>query len=300
MAETQSNREHTPRHGRHMSSTSPNHVGTPRMAANSNALRMQLPTVDTGADATSARVPVTPETETPRPIGVDPAQTGSFRRLDAGQGAMLTTRENAELGHTAAMQALKGGDRIETTRLRAQSRPQVRSRQVKPQGNRKLFVILGAAAAVVIIAAILLVRGALLPSREGDEGGRVEQTQVPTDGTISYDGGTYALTTLDDGSNALAFTADGSQERQTVCSIPGSPVQLVLYNGAFLIPENLPDGTWDVLAYTLGSESVATPVIDLKSGEPISGKGTISSVELDGATLHVTDADGAITDVPLE
>ena len=79
--------------------------------------------------------------------------------------------------------------------------------------------------------------------------------------------------------------------------IPGKPAQLVLYNGTIIIPESLDEGTWDVLAYTVGSGS--SPVVD-EDGSPVGGPGSIAKAELKGSSLLVTDDAGKVTTVSLE
>ncbi|MBP3885560.1 MAG: hypothetical protein J6D54_11590, partial [Olsenella sp.] len=79
--------------------------------------------------------------------------------------------------------------------------------------------------------------------------------------------------------------------------LEGTPVQLVLYNGALFIPENF-DGSWDILGYTMGAGSLPTQVVNA-SGEAITGKGQISSAALSGSNLVITDSSGATTTVAL-
>ena len=79
----------------------------------------------------------------------------------------------------------------------------------------------------------------------------------------------------------------------------GTPVTLILYNSVIVVPENKSDGTWDVVAYTIGGDSEPVSVVD-SSGNAITGTGTIASATLDGSVVHVTDSAGAATDVALE
>ena len=64
----------------------------------------------------------------------------------------------------------------------------------------------------------------------------------------------------------------------------GTPVTLILYNSVIVVPENKSDGTWDVVAYTIGGDSEPVSVVD-SSGNAITGTGTIASANR-GACLH--------------
>ena len=76
-------------------------------------------------------------------------------------------------------------------------------------------------------------------------------------------------------------------------------LSLRIYNNVLVVPENNADGTWDVAAYMLGSDSLPTLVTD-SDGKTISGSGEVTAAVLNGSTLHVTDSSGASTDIALE
>lgn len=304
MANTPERASGAPKHSRHMASAAPStqqgasspvprRVGTPLYDSNRQSLHMKLPTVDTGADATSAWIPTTPESESPRPIGVDPAATGSFSRLTEGEGARITTRENAELGRTAGMAALK----VDDHRIKTGERPKVKSRQTKEKHDRRLYIGLGIFAIVLLAIAFFVIRDTLLVPTEVPTTQELEQTQVDVGETIVHGGASYALMEQGDGSVALTYQPEGASSPQVLCIVPGKPVQLVLYNNTFVIPENL-NGSWDVLAFMRGISTEAAPVVDAE-GAPVGGEGSISSVKLDGAVLHVTTDSGTV-DVRLD
>ena len=73
--------------------------------------------------------------------------------------------------------------------------------------------------------------------------------------------------------------------------LAGTPVTLILYNTAFVIPENLPDGTWDLIAYPLGGGSVTQQVTDA-DGNPIVGQGEIASATLSGDAIQISTTAG--------
>lgn len=267
----------------------PSRIRFPRPKTVSPGDTMSIPVHPTGPDATSAYVPI--ETEAPRPIGVDPSETGSFARLSSGQGARLTTRDNAMEAREAATISHEAGGARRMSRSR---RPQVASHQTQTRGSRKVFVGIAIAVVVVVAVGFVLLRGLLASGgAQPDEPTQVEQTQVAIDQAITYNDATYRLAQQDDGGYALT-RAYGDGEATALFELTGTPVQLVLCNGALIVPENLDDG-WDVIAYTLADGSVPVQVADA-DGNPVGGDGAITSVELDDTVLHV-ETDAGTTDV---
>ena len=297
MAETTNGAGRAPKHGRHMSAASgaapERQLGTPLSESNRSSLHMKLPQEGQGADATSAWIPSDNESESPRPIGVDPAATGSFERLSVGEGATITTRENAQAGRTAAMAALK----VDSHRIDQGGRPKVASRQTQEKHDRRIYVVLAVLAAVLVAAGIFFTRNVLSTQHAQGSAEDVPQSQAGIGQTITYGDGSYALMEQADGSVALTYQAEDSASPQTLCTLAGRPVQLFLYNGTLVIPENL-DGRWDVVAYMRGISTEATPV--MLGEEPAGGEGSIESAQLDGSTLLLSTSDGAIVSVGLE
>ena len=233
--------------------------------------------------------------DAPRPIGVDPAATGSFQKLSAGQGAVIPTRDNADVAADAARQGL--GSKTTSKRLRV-SRPQVSRAPQKLQMNRNLFIGLGVAAAVIIIALALIFGNALRSTSSVTvDTGEAQQTQVTIDGTISYAGYSYSVAQQADGKYAVMRTAQGSSTPVVLFGLNGTPVSLVLCNGVICVPENL-DGTWDVIVYMVGDGSVATQLADA-SGNPVGGDGTLTSAALEGTNISLIDDQGKETSAPL-
>lgn len=230
----------------------------------------------------------------PRPV-LDPAATGSFQRINPSQGAVVTDRHNVEETSEFSVEAIQ---RAEHVRLHGARRPQVRTHETKVKISRPLTIVLGVIAALVIIAGVRLVLGALSSTNEANQEEAVEQTQVAIDGSIDYHGTIYSLQQQEDGSYALMGQASDQGTATAYFSLSGTPVQLVLYNGALLIPENLSDGSWDVIAYTMGAGGMPTQVVDA-DGNAIVGEGEITSVELQDPNLLVSDSTGATTEVSL-
>lgn len=237
------------------------------------------------------------ETDAPRPIGVDPEATGSFEKLDAGEGAILTTRENADDAADAAREHLSGTAGMR--RLDAKDLPQLERREdeAKAKRSRKMIALLVVLTAAVILGAIYLFSRLLATPASNTNQGPVEQTQTDVSSKVEYYGVTYYLQQGDDGSwQLMRQSEDEGAQAQQLGSLQGTPVTIVLYNGALLIPENKSDGTWDVLSYVLGSGW--SQLVD-SDGNAYSGQGSINSATLDGSQLTIT-SDGGSTTIPLE
>lgn len=246
------------------------------------------------------------EQDAPRPIGVDPEATGAFQRISAGQGATVETRENVSKVSPDSTASWSRKGLGAEMRLRGSRRPQVQDRSRDGEDDRSLgqqvkehWIILVALVAVIVVGGFLL-HGCLSSVQDTGTGdtGEVQQAQTSADGTVTYQGTVFSLAQRDDGSYVLQGHPASSSDNETYMEFTGEPVQLILYNGAIIIPENV-DGGWDVLAYTIGSGSVGSQVVDA-NGNPVGGSGKISSVELHEKDLLVTDESGSVTRVSLE
>ncbi|WP_455139348.1 hypothetical protein [Thermophilibacter sp.] len=229
--------------------------------------------------------------------------------IGAGQGARVTTRENAA---QTADQARRNAER-----RYAERHPEARAAASGPRRSR-LNVILLVVAAVLALALVFvlgtLVNSALFPpEQEADV--QSDQTLRPTeseqqvqqeqdahdagqeqagvDGSVSYGGQAYALRQADDGVWELAFAEGG----EAICRLEGAPVALLRTGSTLLVPENV-DGGWDVACYVIGGHTDLTYV--MAGDEKAGGTATATAAELDGTTLRVTDDTGATTDVALE
>lgn len=235
--------------------------------------------------------------EAPAPIGIDPGESGSFSRITAAEGARVTTRANAS--ETASFRA-QGARPIEAVRMSA-GRPHVEHHETAVEANGRVFAILGIGALLVVgIIGWLLARA--VGSVDSDKPTVIaEQVQAGASDAIEYRGVSYVLVEQAGGTYALTSKGleDDQEKAATLCELKGTPVALILYDTAFIMPENLPDGTWDLVAYHLGGGSVTQRVTG-GDGNPIIEKGEIASASLVGDDIQVKTTEGESYTVSLK
>lgn len=210
------------------------------------------------------------EEEAPRPIDASSVAKGGFDRLAEGQGAVSASAKRS------------GGE----THAHPDKDPQHMSK-------RTLALIGASALVVIVIAVVLFVRVLDAPGSLQDEQVELEQTAVAVDESITSHGVSYELAQNGD-VYQLVEVREGSQST-SLGDLPGVPVNLVLYDGAIIVPENLSDGTWDVMSYTIGS---GWSQIANQEGNAITGEGVITDAQLEGSTVVLTSEGGRI-EVPL-
>lgn len=233
--------------------------------------------------------------DAPRPIDVDPEETGSFRRISASEGARLTTRANAGMASSLRPQGTRP---IEAVRMSSAGRPKVEHHEVEVQSNKRVYLLLGIGALIVMAIVITLLVRAVGSVEETTEPPVYEQAQATSDAGIDYRGTTYRVVEQAAGKYALVSTSEGSEGTAVLYELAGTPVTLILYNTVFVIPENLPDGTWDLIAHPLGGGSVTQQVTDA-DGNPIVGQGQITEATLSGDAILVTTNAGEQLSVSL-
>lgn len=242
------------------------------------------------------------DSDTPRPIGVDPAETGSFERIPSGTGVIMTNRDNADQAADAARKSLSGTTGM--MRLDMNDLPTVEEHKVEKHTSKPIVAILAVLAIVVIGLGYWLFKGVIDSQRKGSQDADSAQEQVQGD-QVTFHDDTYQLGQREGGTYYLMQTgaADSTTTGSSAVSgtvplgdLKGTPVTLALYNGVIVIPENLSDGTWDIAAYTLGSGW--SQLMD-STGAPRTGKGTISAAALDGNSLKITTDQGD-QEIPLE
>ncbi len=222
------------------------------------------------------------ENNTPRPVDADSVARGSFDRLEEGQGAVQASRSARPAPQHAAQHATQ-----HVVHHAAQE-------EGKPISKKVVATIVVGAVAAIAVAVFLFVR-ILSASRSSENTPIVEQTVVSSEEAISYRGYTYDLAKGKDAYYLEETRESGNGEKVNLGDLKGEPVSLVLYDGALIIPENLPDGKWDVTAYTIGSGW--SSIMD-QEGNVRAGDGKIEEARLDGSTLKL-QIDGEAVDIPL-
>lgn len=236
-----------------------------------------------------------PLVDDPDSTGVvsDALDTTGLMTLGSGQGAQVTTRENA----SAAAERARGAKerRHEQRRLTGDNRPAVARHEEKKVKKSPVAI-------VALIVAALAVAGVLIFVFSKCAGSVAENPsalsllttttslEADTGLTIDYDGATYEFRESG-GAWQLVSPSAGDE---VLIELDGTPVHLVIYNDTIYVPENHDDGTWDVMARVIGEGAVAVHVPDM------SGEGVITGAKLDGSELVVTCEDGQSVRLPLE
>lgn len=226
----------------------------------------------------------------------DPRQNSGepIRTISAGQGAVVADRANAS----------QVADAARRNRRRRQKTPTPSRREPEFQTDRRLFIGLAVAALTVVAIIFFLASRAVHSVLDADggagEGERTERVELDlsnsSEQSIAYDGYLYAVQEVG-GSFALTRTAADGGEPLVLADLAGSPVALVLYDGAFIIGENLGSG-WDVVAYTMSDGSMASALIGT-DGEPVAGEGLLVSMGLEGDELVLSLENGQSLRTPL-
>lgn len=232
----------------------------------------------------------------------------SITTLRAGEGAEVTTRKNAshaaDLARANAEERFRrrrSSDKLSAAAGCATGRPSASKPAAGgPQRTKKnIFIAVGGAVVGLVLlfflvkcATAALTPEAKAPAAAADEQPtEAQQQESAADGAVTLHGVSYALARAD---GAWAVTADGV----AAFELSGTPSGIIVSNGILIIPESLADG-WDVLAYMPADGSLPTQVMN-SDGSPVTGSGSITSAELDGANLTVADSTGATTTVSLE
>ena len=225
--------------------------------------------------------------DAPRPIDVDPAATGSFNTIRRGQGAVISTRETAGRAAAAARRSLpKEARRGQGTRQRSAKAP------------LPVLVGIGVAALVVVVLLVMLVTSLLGGSSKQASGAA---TTAPAETVVSAQEGiqlgsyTYSTSQGDQGWELVRSSSSG--ETAVVAALSGTPASVCLYQGTLYIPENLPDGTWDIICYLPADGSTASQLLG-DDGQPVVGSGTVTSAVVQGGSLALS-GDGVSQSVPL-
>ena len=241
--------------------------------------------------------------DAPRPIGVDPSETGSFSTIDARAGAVISDRKTAARAAKAARKAMPVSER---KRVRSFRRSDADGSGVVSQASapsHPMVIGIGVAALVVIILIVALIGSIISPSNTTGTGADAAATtseNVSTDQGVSLGGYTYSVSQGSDGVWSLMRQSGDNTDGSAVAivSLSGTPVSVALHQDTLLVAENLSDGTWDVISYVAADGSTASQLLG-SDGNPVTGQGELASSEVDGSNLVLTDTAGAKTTVPL-
>lgn len=241
--------------------------------------------------------------DAPRPIGVDPSETGSFSTIDARAGAVISDRKTAARAAKAARKAMPASERkrVRSFRRSGADGSGVMSKASAP--SRPMVIGIGVTALVVIILFVALIGSIISPSNTAGSGADAAVTtseNVSTDQGVSLGGYTYSVSQGPDGVWSLMRRSGDNSDGSAVAivSLSGTPVSVALHQDTLLVAENLSDGTWDVISYVAADGSTASQLLG-SDGNPVTGQGELASSEVDGSNLVLTDTAGAKTTVPL-
>ena len=183
-------------------------------------------------------------------------------------------------------------------RLTGSNRPSYARQDTSTRRSPAPLIAIALAALVVIVISFFAVRACLSSPAEQPEEEATEPQQVQTtaDDVVTYQGVTFSIDESTTPAQVVFSEPDGGASGQLFV-LEGTPVALILYDGVIIVPENR-GGSWDIMAYVLGGDSLPTQVIG-PDGSPVTGTGEIVEATLDGSVIHVTDSTGATTDVSL-
>jgi len=241
--------------------------------------------------------------DAPRPIGVDPSETGSFSTIDARSGAVLSDRKTAARAAKAARKAMPASERKRVRSFRRGVADGSGVMSKAPAPSCPMVIGIGVAALVVIILIVALIGSIISPSNTTGTGADAAATtseNVSTDQGVSLGGYTYSVSQGSDGVWSLMRQSGDNTDGSAVAivSLSGTPVSVALHQDTLLVAENLSDGTWDVISYVAADGSTASQLLG-SDGNPVTGQGELASSEVDGSNLVLTDTAGAKTTVPL-
>ena len=237
-----------------------------------------------------------------------PMDARNIATLHRGQGVRVTTRKNAVVA--------AGRARGNAKERYLQRHPEARPSHDGPERSRRNVVLLVLATIAALVALFLLVRCVALavsPRDDDQAPQQVDQSlstqpgedqlssdepteQVDPSGSVFYQGVTYSLSQQDSGRMGLV-SSDGAGNDSVLFEIEGTPFALIRSESTLIVPETR-DGGWDVVCYVLMGHSNASYLVD-GNGQMVTGTGELSSVELDGTVLRITDNTGATTKASL-
>lgn len=191
----------------------------------------------------------------PRPVDAETVANGTFERLEEGQGAVSAGRRSG--AHLA-------DDKTEEL-------------------DKRTLTLLAAGMLVALVVVVVFVVSRLnAPAQTKEPPAVPEQTVIAKDQGVTVRGYSYRLQDKDGKFQLMEESQTSGADPVSLGELPGTPAGMVLYDGAIIIPENLKDGTWDIMAYTIGSGW--SQLMD-QEGKATTGKGELTDVQLNSTTL---------------
>ncbi len=223
---------------------------------------------------------------------VDPEVSGVLPKLHAGSGVVVTNRDNA--ASTTGSFAP-----IDQRRLRGAQRPDAPQRtDVRHSFKNSIALLVGL---VLVFFAIMYV----MFSTPDDDAPVTNNTtaeqrvKVASDGEVEFRDTIYTLSQSGNSWELIGKPKRGGGEARRYLTFDGTPVSLILFEGGFIIPENLSNGTWDVITYTVSDGSVAAKLVD-PQGQAVGGPGKVDKAEVSGDSLVLTLNSGETKNVKLK
>ncbi len=228
-----------------------------------------------------------------QPFTVDPEVSGVLPKLDAGEGAVITNRSNAAsiTGSFAPVDSRK----LEAFK---HSKAEAASNEHPRSFKKTIILILGFALVFMGIMHLMLNS----PSDEIEDVVTQQSEQrvkVAQDGEVEFREFIFSLSQSGDTWELIGRPKNGQGEIRKYLTFEGTPVSLILFEGGFIIPENLTNGTWDVVTYTVSDGSVVSKLLD-SSGAAVGGSGKVSQAEVSGDTLKITLDGGEVKSITLK
>ncbi len=222
---------------------------------------------------------------TNEPFTVSPEVSGVLPKLDAGEGAVVPNRKNAASTTGSFPPVTKRG-------IRAFARSKSTARIETQQRNPKKTIALISGLAVIFIAIMFIMFSS--PSEDVSRQPvqpPEERVKVAQDGEVEFRDFIFSLAESNNKWELIGRPKGQAGDIRKYVSFEGKPVSLILFEGGFIIPENLPHDKWDVVAYSVSDGSVVSRVLDT-SGNPVGGNGKVKSAEIAGDDLKLTFESG--------
>ncbi len=227
-----------------------------------------------------------------QPFVVSPEVSGALPKLDAGEGAVITNRSNAA-STTGSFPPIDPQQLKAVRRANSRSSVQTQKRSIK----KTIALIIGL---LFVFVGIMFVMFSS-PSEESTKSVQVpeQRVKVAQDGEVEYRDFIFSLSEANGKWELIGRPKTGDGEVRKYLTFEGVPVSLILFEGGFIIPENLPNNKWDVVTYTVSDGSVVSKLMD-SSNKPVTGDGKVTKAEVSGNTLTLDFESGTHKSINLK